>query len=125
MFGSLLPLISAVFSRACHRYAARSTEITQPYRLLLILLNGWHYLQMLSRAFRNRFVELHFDEIPASELVTILHKRCDMPLSYCKKMVAVMTDLQVSSTEIDIKCDHLCTSFGKVAPVNRTQYETL
>ncbi|KAJ4439015.1 hypothetical protein ANN_14971 [Periplaneta americana] len=51
--------------------------------------------KMLSRAFRNRFVELHFDEIPANELEIILHKRCDMPLSYCKKMVAVMTDLQL------------------------------
>jgi hypothetical protein len=53
---------------------------------------------MLSRAFRNRFVELHFDEIPANELEIILHKKCDMPLSYCKKMVSVMTDLQVSYT---------------------------
>ncbi|KDR17835.1 Midasin, partial [Zootermopsis nevadensis] len=51
--------------------------------------------KMLSRAFRNRFVELHFDEIPANELEIILHKRCDMPLSYCKKMVCVMTDLQL------------------------------
>jgi len=56
--------------------------------------------QMLSRAFRNRFVELHFDEIPAPELEIILHKRCDMPLSYCKKMVSVMTDLQVSSVKM-------------------------
>ncbi|XP_073983569.1 midasin isoform X4 [Rhodnius prolixus] len=51
--------------------------------------------KMLSRAFRNRFVELHFDEIPAAELEEILHHRCDMPMSYCKKMVAVMCDLQV------------------------------
>ncbi|CAG7717139.1 unnamed protein product, partial [Allacma fusca] len=29
--------------------------------------------KLLSRAFRNRFVELHFDEIPSSELETILH----------------------------------------------------
>lgn len=60
------------------------------------LCNGLYHFQMLSRAFRNRFVELHFDEIPANELEIILHKRCDMPLSYCKKMVCVMTDLQVS-----------------------------
>ena len=53
---------------------------------------------MLSRAFRNRFVELHFDEIPPKELEIILQKRCDMPLSYCNKMVAVMTDLQVMQT---------------------------
>lgn len=52
--------------------------------------------KMLSRAFRNRFVELHFNEIPPNELETILHKRCAIPPSYCKKMIAVMTDLQVS-----------------------------
>lgn len=51
--------------------------------------------KMLSRAFRNRFVELHFNEIPPNELETILHQRCEIPLSYCKKMIAVMTDLQV------------------------------
>ncbi|XP_038059526.1 midasin-like [Patiria miniata] len=50
--------------------------------------------KVLSRAFRNRFVELHFDEIPSKELETILHQRCAIPLSYCKKMVAVMLDLQ-------------------------------
>lgn len=53
-------------------------------------------VQVLSRAFRNRFIELHFDEIPSLELETIMHLRCDMPPSYCKKMVAVMSDLQVS-----------------------------
>ncbi|XP_066138163.1 midasin [Euwallacea fornicatus] len=51
--------------------------------------------KMLSRAFRNRFVELHFNEIPPSELESILHQRCAMPLSYAKKMIIVMTDLQV------------------------------
>ncbi|GAB1601935.1 midasin-like [Argonauta hians] len=48
----------------------------------------------LSRAFRNRFVELHFDEIPSDELETILSQRCDIPLSYAKKLVKVMLDLQ-------------------------------
>ncbi|XP_066999962.2 midasin [Anabrus simplex] len=55
--------------------------------------------KMLSRAFRNRFVELHFAEIPAVELETILQKRCDMPPSYCKKLVAVMTELQIHRRE--------------------------
>ncbi|XP_059970578.1 midasin isoform X2 [Mesoplodon densirostris] len=50
--------------------------------------------KMLSRAFRNRFVELHFDELPSSELETILHKRCSLPPSYCSKLVKVMLDLQ-------------------------------
>lgn len=53
--------------------------------------------KMLSRAFRNRFVELHFNEISAPELEFILHKRCAMPQSYAKKMVAVMKDLQVGN----------------------------
>lgn len=51
--------------------------------------------KLLSRAFRNRFVELHFDEIPTQELEFILHKRCAMPLSYCKRCVAVMVELQL------------------------------
>lgn len=53
-------------------------------------------LQVLSRAFRNRFVELHFDELPSGELETILHQRCSLPPSYCTKLVKVMQDLQVS-----------------------------
>ncbi|XP_045137299.1 midasin-like isoform X1 [Portunus trituberculatus] len=50
--------------------------------------------KVLSRAFRNRFVELHFTEIPADELEVILHRRCEIPLSYSKKMIAVLSDLQ-------------------------------
>nr|XP_056712126.1 midasin [Euleptes europaea] len=50
--------------------------------------------KVLSRAFRNRFVELHFDELPSSELETILHKRCQLPPSYSSKLVKVMLELQ-------------------------------
>uniref|UniRef100_A0A8C8S1Z5 Midasin n=1 Tax=Pelusios castaneus TaxID=367368 RepID=A0A8C8S1Z5_9SAUR len=50
--------------------------------------------KVLSRAFRNRFVELHFDELPSAELETILHKRCSLPPSYCNKLIKVMLDLQ-------------------------------
>ena len=51
--------------------------------------------KLLSRAFRNRFVELHFNEIPSEELEIILHRRCAMPPSYCKRCVTVMRDLQL------------------------------
>ncbi|XP_071712181.1 midasin isoform X2 [Rutidosis leptorrhynchoides] len=51
--------------------------------------------KMLSRAFRNRFVEIHVDEIPQNELVTILEKRCKIAPTYAKKMIDVMKDLQV------------------------------
>ncbi|CAA0814598.1 Unknown protein, partial [Striga hermonthica] len=51
--------------------------------------------KMLSRAFRNRFVEIHVDEIPQEELSTILEMRCKIPGSYAKKMVDVMKELQM------------------------------
>ncbi|KAI6654086.1 Midasin [Oopsacas minuta] len=51
--------------------------------------------KLLSRAFRNRFIELHFVEIPTPELIDILHQRCAIPRSYCKKMIDVMKELQL------------------------------
>lgn len=43
----------------------------------------------LSRAFRNRFLELHFEDIPEDELETILCQRCEVAPSYCKRIVNV------------------------------------
>ena len=51
--------------------------------------------KLLSKAFRNRFIELHFVEIPPVELVDILNQRCAIPKSYCKKMIEVMKELQL------------------------------
>lgn len=50
--------------------------------------------KVLSRAFRNRFVELHFSEISPGELETILHRRCALAMSHCKKLVCVLAELQ-------------------------------
>ncbi|XP_040370504.1 midasin isoform X3 [Rosa chinensis] len=51
--------------------------------------------KMLSRAFRNRFVEIHVDEIPDSELSTILERRPPgISPNVAKNMVAVMKKLQ-------------------------------
>ncbi|KAF8942691.1 AAA ATPase midasin [Haplosporangium gracile] len=49
--------------------------------------------KQLSRAFRNRFLELFFDEIPENELETILSQRCTMAPSYCKRLVEVYRKL--------------------------------
>lgn len=43
----------------------------------------------LSKAFRNRFVELHFDDIPVDELNVILAQRSQLPPSWCKLIVEV------------------------------------
>lgn len=49
--------------------------------------------KMLSRAFRNRFLELHFDDIPQDELEIILRERCQIAPSYAKKIVEVYRQL--------------------------------
>ncbi|AMD18950.1 HBR049Cp [Eremothecium sinecaudum] len=51
--------------------------------------------KMLSRAFRNRFLELHFDDIPQDELETIIRERCLIPPSYARKIVEVYRQLSV------------------------------
>ena len=47
----------------------------------------------LSKAFRNRFLELHFDEVPAKELSIILERRCRMAPSHAKAVVNVFNEL--------------------------------
>lgn len=48
----------------------------------------------LSRAFRNRFVEIHMGDIPNNEMVMILEHRCGCPPSHAKLLVKVLTSLQ-------------------------------
>lgn len=49
----------------------------------------------LSRAFRNRFLELHFDDIPEGELGIILKERCQIAPSYGDRIVRVYSDLSI------------------------------
>ena len=51
--------------------------------------------KVLSRAFRNRFLELHFDDIPEDELETILRERSQIAPSFCTKIVAVYKRLSI------------------------------
>ena len=48
----------------------------------------------LSRAFRNRFVEIHMGDIPSDEMITILEKRCGCPPSHSKLLVDIMVTLR-------------------------------
>ncbi|KIY74066.1 P-loop containing nucleoside triphosphate hydrolase protein [Cylindrobasidium torrendii FP15055 ss-10] len=50
--------------------------------------------KVLSRAFRNRFLEVHFDDVPEAELETILCERSRIAPSYCKRIVTVFRELQ-------------------------------
>jgi midasin len=55
--------------------------------------------KVLSRAFRNRFLELHFDDIPVDELTEILHRRTLIPESWCKRIVKVYEELSTLRQE--------------------------
>jgi len=48
----------------------------------------------LSRAFRNRFVEIHMSDIPEDEMIIILERRCGCPPSHAKLLVKVMKSLR-------------------------------
>ena len=50
--------------------------------------------KVLSRAFRNRFLEVHFEDVPQAELETILCQRCQIAPSYGKRIVTVFHELQ-------------------------------
>ena len=49
----------------------------------------------LSRAFRNRFLEIHFDDIPEDELETILRERSQIAPSFCSRIVSVYNKLSI------------------------------
>ena len=51
--------------------------------------------KVLSRAFRNRFLELHFDDIPEDELETILREKCKIAPSFGTRIVTVYKRLCV------------------------------
>ena len=51
--------------------------------------------KILSRAFRNRFLELHFDDIPNDELETILRERSQIAPSFCTRIVGVYQKLSI------------------------------
>ncbi|TDH69545.1 hypothetical protein CCR75_002271 [Bremia lactucae] len=51
--------------------------------------------KVLSRAFRNRFLEIQVDEVTCVELQTILQERSSLPPSYCGILVDIMRELQL------------------------------
>lgn len=50
--------------------------------------------KVLSRAFRNRFLEVHFDDVPQAELETIICQRCRIAPSYAQRIVQVFDELR-------------------------------
>lgn len=80
-------------------YLAETNEIVKPhpnFRLFATQNPSGAYggRKPLSRAFRNRFVDLHVGDIPSEEMITILEKRCGAPPSHAKLLVKIMIDLR-------------------------------
>jgi midasin len=50
--------------------------------------------KVLSRAFRNRFLEVHFEDVPQQELQEILHRRSAIAPTYARLIVEVFRELQ-------------------------------
>lgn len=50
--------------------------------------------KVLSRAFRNRFLEMHFGDVPKEELKVILERRCRIAPSHAERTVNVFLELQ-------------------------------
>ena len=59
----------------------------------------------LSRAFRNRFIELHFGELPFIEVAEIIHRHCKIDSKASKKLVAVARELKMSRINSGGGCD--------------------
>ena len=58
--------------------------------------------KQLSRALRNRFLEVHVDDIPPAELNTMLQHRSRLPETFCAAMVSVMVDLQFARSSASL-----------------------
>lgn len=80
-------------------YLAEINEVVKPhpnFRLFATQNPAGVYggRKPLSKAFRNRFVEIHVGDIPEQEMISILEKRCGCPPSHAKILVKVMSTLR-------------------------------
>lgn len=56
--------------------------------------------KQLSRAFRNRFIELHFDELLDDELLTIVEQKCQLPKTYATLLVKTIGELKTKRSQV-------------------------
>jgi len=80
-------------------YLAEINEVVKPhenFRLFATQNPAGAYggRKPLSKAFRNRFVEVHMSDIPEDEMIVILERRCGCPPSHAKLLVKVMKSLR-------------------------------
>lgn len=82
-------------------YVPELDEVVEPHpRFRIFATQNMAYggRKGLSRAFRNRFVEVFFHENDENEILEILHGVSKLPMSFCRKMVAVYSNLRSRRT---------------------------
>eukprot|EP00796_Vickermania_ingenoplastis_P012973 gene12973-8827_t len=95
----VLEALNRLLDDNCELFIPDTQETIQPHPDLRIFATQnpagiYGGRKMLSRAFRNRFLEITVDEIPTAEIITILRQRYAMPEGFAMKIVEVMTNLQ-------------------------------
>jgi len=75
-------------------FVPETQEIVKPHSNFMLFATqnpagGYGGRKRLSRAFRNRFLEIHFEDIPEDELEVILTERTKIAPSFCKAIVSV------------------------------------
>ncbi|KAG5502578.1 hypothetical protein JIQ42_05647 [Leishmania sp. Namibia] len=96
----VLEALNRLLDDNCELFVPDTQEVIKPHPQLRIFATQnpagvYSGRKMLSRAFRNRFLEITVDEIPTTEISTILCRRYALPPSFAEKMVEVMTALQI------------------------------
>ena len=75
-------------------FIPETQEVVRPHTNFMLFatqnpVGAYGGRKILSRAFRNRFLELHFDDIPVNELKYIISRRSELPQSWCGLIVEV------------------------------------
>jgi midasin len=89
-------------------YLAETNEVVKPHPDFRLFATqnpssgAYGGRKPLSRAFRNRFVEIHMGDIPSAEMTTILEKRCGCPPSTATKLVEVMVALRYQRSKCNL-----------------------
>lgn len=96
----VLEALNRLLDDNCELFIPDTQETIKPHSSLRIFATQnpagiYGGRKVLSRAFRNRFLEITVDDIPADEIVTILKRRYSMPEGFATKVVEIMTNLQV------------------------------
>ncbi|CCW59800.1 unnamed protein product [Phytomonas sp. EM1] len=95
----VLEALNRLLDDNCELFIPDTQEVIKPHPQLRIFATQnpagvYGGRKLLSRAFRNRFLEITVDEIPNKEVKLILQKRYTLPASFAEKMVEIMTNLQ-------------------------------